>query len=59
MSLTGLAVAKGLAVAAGVAGTTVAAAHVGNLVGLTNALHQVPTLTHAHTVISGLIQKRQ
>jgi hypothetical protein len=59
MTLTGLAIAKGLAIAAGVAGTAVAAAHVGNINGLTNALNHVPTWTHAHNVISGLIQKRQ
>ncbi|MCL4447891.1 MAG: hypothetical protein M0Z77_10465 [Thermoplasmatales archaeon] len=58
MAITGLVVAKGLAVAAGVAGTTIAAAHVGNVIGLTNALQHVPTWTHAHTVISSLIQKR-
>ncbi len=56
MAVTGLAVAKGLAIAAGVVGTTVATAHV---VGLTNALSHVPTWTHAHTVISSLLQKRQ
>ncbi len=59
MAITGLAIAKGLAVAAGVTGTAVAAAHVGNLIGLTNALNHVPAWTHAHTVISNLIQKRQ
>lgn len=57
MVITGFAVAKGLAIAAGVAGATVAAAHAGNLIGLTNAFGHVPTWTHAHTVISNLMQK--
>ncbi|MCL4334446.1 MAG: hypothetical protein M1290_04155 [Candidatus Thermoplasmatota archaeon] len=59
MVLTGLGVAKGLAIAAGVAGTAVAAAHVGNIAGLTNALGHIPAWTHGHAVVSNLIQKRQ
>ncbi len=59
MAITALAVAKGIAIAAGVAGTTVAAAHVGHIQGLTNAFNHVPTWTHAHSVLSGLLQKRQ
>lgn len=57
MAITGLAIAKGLAVAAGVTGTAVAAAHAGNLAGLANAISHVPTWTHAHTVLSGLMQR--
>ena len=59
MTITGLAIAKGLAIAGSVAGTTIAAAHMGNVIGLTNALNHVPAMTHAHTVITNLMQKRQ
>ena len=58
MAIAAIGIAKGLAIAAGVTGSVVAAAHVGNLVGLTNAFSHVPTWTHAHSVISDLMQKR-
>ncbi|MGC8562540.1 MAG: hypothetical protein ACP5UZ_08505 [Thermoplasmata archaeon] len=58
MTIAAIGIAKGLAIAAGVTGSVVAAAHMGNLVGLTNAVNHVPTWTHAHSVITSLMQKR-
>ncbi len=59
MSITGLAIAKGIIAVAGVA-TAVGAAAVatGNAHGLSIALQHVPSWTHAHSVLSHLFQKQ-
>lgn len=57
MTITILAVAKGVAISTAIVGSTVAAAHFGTIPGITIALQHVPTWTHAHTVISGFRQK--
>ncbi len=59
MSITGLAIAKGVAASVGIATATgVAAVATGNLHGLAIALQHVPTWTHAHSVLSHLAQNR-
>ncbi len=58
MSITGLAIAKGVAASVGIAAATGAAAvATGNAHGLTIALQHMPDWTHAHTVLSHLTQK--
>ena len=57
MTITGLVVAKAVLVSLGVAmGIGVAAAATGNLHGLTVALQNVPSWTHAHSVLNRLFQ---
>ncbi len=59
MSITGLTLAKGIAASLGIATATGAAAVAsGNVHGLTIALQHVPTWTHAHSVLSHLVQSR-
>lgn len=56
MALTGLALAKTIAVGVGLATATGAAAvATGNVHGLTIALQHMPSWTHAHSILSGLM----
>ncbi len=58
MTLTGLALAKTIAVGAGIATATGAAAlATGNAHGLTIALQHIPSWSHAHSVLSGLMNR--
>ncbi len=58
MTLTGLALAKTVAVGVGLATATGAAAvATGNAHGLTIALQHIPSWTHAHNVLSGLMNR--
>ena len=58
MTLTGLALAKTVAVGVGLATATGAAAvATGNAHGLTIALQHIPSWTHAHSVLSGLMHR--
>ena len=55
MTITGIAIAKGILAAATVsAATGVAAVATGNAHGIMIALHHVPVLSHAHSVLSQL-----
>lgn len=57
MSITGLAITKGILATVGVATATGAAAvATGNAHGLVVAIQHIPSWTHAHTVLSHLSQ---
>jgi hypothetical protein len=57
MSITGLAIAKVVAVGLGVTATGAVAVKSGDLNGLSVALQHVPVVAHAHAVLSGLIKR--